>query len=325
MRRLQEPHEEGALKLSDRLNGAIQTVQRCWSSPPVLGIVLGTGLGEFAEQIDVEAVVSYEDIPGFPRSTAIGHRGQLVCGTLTGVPTIALQGRFHLYEGHSWQDVTLPVHLFHRLGIEALVLSNAAGGVNPKFGLGEVMVIDSHIDLLKKRETITVDNDVATSRVAAASQDVGSNGVDVESKFSCLATQRTGIVKRSPYHATLIDHALETARRQDFVAHQGTYVALTGPNYETRSEYRMVRHVGGDVVGMSTVPEAQTAAMLSLPVLAMSVVTNVATPDQLLQTDGHEVIDAAACAQPKLASIVKDFAGRVADTGSVTKLLEEGQ
>lgn len=262
-------------KQRESIQEAVASIKSRWMHAPRIGIVLGSGLGSFVRRMSVEAEIPYRELPGFPHSTAIGHQGQFACGVLDQVPLIAMQGRFHLYEGYSWDDVALPVHVLHQLGIQALVLSNAAGGINPNFRRGEIMVISDHIDLLKKRPW-------SGSREATP--------------------YRHG--HGSPYDKKLSEFALRVARKYDFVAHQGTYVALTGPNYETKSEYRFLRRIGGDAVGMSTVPEAVTAAERSIPVLAMSVITNEARPDAMVETSGEDVIHAAASAEQNLSRIV---------------------
>jgi len=197
-----------------------------------VGIILGTGLGSLAEQIEAEAKIPYEDVPHFPRSTAISHAGRLVLGRLCGLPVVAMEGRFHAYEGYSFQQLTFPVRVMKALGAELLVVSNAAGGLNPHYATGDVMVIDDHINLMGGNPLIGVNDDVLGPR------------------FPDMCR---------PYDPRLIERALEIARRENFAAHRGVYVAVTGPNLETRAEYRFLRLIGADVVGMSTIPEALVA------------------------------------------------------------------
>ncbi|HEX3724841.1 MAG TPA: purine-nucleoside phosphorylase [Pirellulales bacterium] len=262
----------------------VQQIRECgdvirgrWNVVPKVGIILGTGLAGFTDQIEREAVFSYEELPHFPRATALGHKGQLVCGTVAGTPVVTMEGRFHLYEGYPLQRITLPVRVLRALGVELLIVSNASGAVNPNYSVGDIMVIEDHINLM------------------GANPLVGINDDRLGPRFPDMS---------APYERDLVDRALEVARREDFVAHAGVYVALSGPNYETRAEYRFLRLIGGDVVGMSTVPEVIVAAHAGLRVLALSVVTNVCRPDALEKTDGLSVLQAASLAEPKLRKIV---------------------
>lgn len=273
------------LDLADKMNEAAAFISSKWSRKPKVGIILGTGLGGFAREVQAEAVIPYRDIPHFPRSTAIGHKGQLVCGLCNGVPVATMEGRFHCYEGYPLHLVTLPVRVMRKLGIELLIVSNAAGGMNPHFQVGDVMVIEDHINLMG-------DNPL-----------IGYNDENLGPRFPDMS---------EVYDRKLIDRALEIARQANFVAHRGVYVGLKGPNFETRAEYRFLRTIGGDVVGMSTVPEVIVAAHMSLPVLAISAVTNVCLPDLLEKADGHEVVQAGKLAEPKMRRIVMDILGDVA-------------
>lgn len=247
-----------------------------WKGTPKFGIVLGTGSGELAQQIQSPWRVSYGEVPHFPVSTAIGHAGQFVGGKLAGQDVIAMQGRFHLYEGYPVDQATLPIHVMHQLGVEILFVSNAAGGMNPKMASGDIMLIDSHIDLMY-RSTHAMNGPVTHGR----------------------PTRRS-----DQYDKALIEQARACARREGFDIHEGVYAALLGPNYETRAEYRFLRTVGADVAGMSTVPEVAVAARYGIRVMGMSIVTNVANPDLLDPTSGQEVIDAAKKAAPHLATLV---------------------
>ncbi len=248
-----------------------------WHRVPRVGIILGTGLGEFANEIEVETVLTYEELPHFPRATAIGHKGQLACGLCCGVPVVTMEGRFHVYEGYSPQQITLPVRVMHQLGIELLIASNASGGLNPRLGVGEIVVIEDHVNLM------------------FANPLIGANDATLGTRFPDMSR---------PYDPLLIAQALTIARRENFAAQRGTYVAVSGPNYETRAEYRIFRRLG-DVIGMSTVPEVIVAAQIGLPVLALSTVTNVCNPDVLAPTDGASVVAAAAQAESKLRAIVR--------------------
>jgi len=268
-------------QLVHQIDAAAAVVTRRWRSTPRIGIILGTGLGNFAREIDEEAVLSYEDVPGFPRSTAVGHKGQLVCGRLRGVPVITMEGRFHVYEGYPARQITLPVRVMHALGARLLVVSNAAGAVNPCYQVGDVMAIEDHINLMN-----------ANPLTGPTNERLGGRFPDMS----------------RPYDPDLIVRAPQIARREDFTCHRGVYVALSGPNYETRAEYRFLRRIGGDVVGMSTVPEVLVANQLGLRVLAVSTVTNICRPDALTETNGEEVAAAASMTEEKLRAIVLGIA-----------------
>ncbi len=272
------------LELEQQIDAAAASIRQRWSSTPRFGIVLGTGAGRLAEAIEAEVTLPYHEVPHFPVSTALGHKGQFVLGTLDGQPVIAMQGRFHLYEGYPVDQATLPIHVMHRLGVEILFISNASGGINPKFASGDIMLIDSHIDLMWRTT------------------------IHLSPSTTC---QRPSFLSDRAYDSALIELATQAARRHDFPVHRGAYGALLGPNYETRAEYRFLRQIGADVAGMSTVPEVAVAAKRGLRVLGLSVVTNVAKPDVLEATSGQEVIDAAEVAAPRLESIVVDVMNAV--------------
>lgn len=262
--------------VGDQADQAAEFLQSRWKARPRFGIVLGTGSGQVAEQIDADERIDYGDIPHFPRSTAIGHAGQMVCGKLAGQEIIAMQGRFHLYEGYSVDAATLAIHVMHRMGVEVLFVSNAAGGMNPHFQVGEIMLINSHLDFLY-RTSPALSSDVTSARPHQRSDH---------------------------YDDDLIAQAKSFARQEGIVIHEGVYAALLGPNYETRAEYRFLRRIGADVAGMSTVPEVTVAARYGLRVMGMSVVTNVANPDSLDATTGQEVVDAAEVAASDMCRIV---------------------
>ena len=253
-----------------------------WPQTPRAGIILGTGLGELAKQTISDVTISYSEIPHFPRSTALGHHGQLVCGRLNGIPVIALEGRFHLYEGYSSDEITLPVAVLSQLGAEMLLVSNASGGLNPRLRSGDILLIADHLDLMGRR----------TACLAGSAR---------------LPSRSGG---RTPYDPELLAAAQDLAWENGFACSRGTYIAVLGPNYETRAEYRAMRRMGGDVVGMSTVPEVLAAIRYGMRVLAMSTVTNVACPDAPVATAAQEVIDIAASAEPKLRKIVMGILDR---------------
>jgi len=265
------------LHLADQINEAVQAIRQRYTETPRVGIILGTGLGSVAKQIEVEAALPYEAIPHFPQSTAISHKGQLVCGRLSGVPIVAMEGRFHAYEGYSYQKITFPVRVMKALGADLLIVSNACGGLNPQYGKGDIMVIEDHINLMTGNPLIGVNDD-----------NLGPRFPDM-----CW-----------PYDRELVDVALGVARKEDIVAHKGVYVAVTGPNLETRAEYRFLRMIGADVVGMSTVPEVLVAVHSSMRVVGFSVVTDMGLADALEPADIDEILATAAEAEPKLTKLV---------------------
>ena len=264
-----EQLDKAASKSADFVSSKFQ-------QPTRFGIILGTGAGNLADSIQAQQVISYSDIPHFPSSTALGHKGRLVCGKLAGANVVAMQGRFHLYEGYPVELATLPIHTMHHLGIDILFVSNASGGINPKMNSGDIMLIDSHVDLMFQPSL----------------------------NMLAHATSSRPTHRSDSYDQALIQCAEACARNNGFVAHRGVYGAMLGPTYETRAEYRFLQRIGVDAVGMSTVPEVAVAARYSMRVLGLSVITNVAKPDVLDATSGQEVVDAAEVAAPKLSAIV---------------------
>ncbi|HZZ73482.1 MAG TPA: purine-nucleoside phosphorylase [Pirellulales bacterium] len=276
------------LHLFDQIAEAAAAIQKRWSGTPRAGLILGTGLGDLAAEITDRTVLRYEEIPHFPRSTSISHAGQLVAGLLAGVPVLAMEGRFHAYEGYSQQQITFPVRVLKRLGAQLLIVSNACGGMNPQYAAGDIMVIEDHINLLNGNPLVGINDDRLGPRFP---------------DMSC------------PYDPTLVRRALEIARRENFAAHRGVYVAVMGPNLETRAEYRFLRTIGADVVGMSTVPEVIVAVHEGLPVLGLSVVTDMCLPDALRATDVREILATAAQAGPKLRAIVLGILAAESESG----------
>lgn len=265
-------------QLAAQIDESVAAVRKRWSKTPVAGIILGSGLGELAWQIDAEATIDYAEIPHFPRTTALGHAGRLVCGTLGGKPVVAFQGRFHLYEGHCAATAALPVRLLQGLGGSMLIVSNAAGGLNPSFRVGDVMIIDDHVNLMFANPLIGVNDDALGPRFPDMSR---------------------------PYDSQLQGRAVSIALKHQFEIQRGVYVGMLGPTYETRGEYRMCRRLGGDAVGMSTVPEVIVARHAGLRVLGLSTITNIGSPDALGETSAHDVLAAAAGAADKLSAIVR--------------------
>jgi len=275
-------------QFAQHIREATDVIHQKWSGQPRVGIILGTGLGSIAKEIITEATLAYESIPHFPRSTAISHTGQLVCGQLQGLPVVAMEGRFHAYEGYSYQQITFPVRVMKALGAELLIVSNACGGLNPQYAQGDIMVIEDHINLMNGNPLIGVNDDKLGPR------------------FPDMA---------APYDAQLIDLALEIARRENFAAHKGVYVGVTGPNLETRAEYRFLRMIGADVVGMSTVPEVLVAVHAGMRVLGLSEVTDMCLPDALKPANIDEILATAAGAEPKLRALVLGILAHEASKG----------
>lgn len=265
------------LELAAQIDEAASAIRQRWSGTPRVGIILGTGLGGLAAEIVPEAKIEYAAIPHFPRSTAISHAGQLVCGSLAGVTVVAMEGRLHAYEGYSHQQITFPVRVMKALGIRWLIVSNACGGMNPHYRPGDIMVIEDHINLMGGNPLIGINDDRLGPRFPDMSQ---------------------------VYDRGLVDRALAIARRENFVCHRGVYVAVTGPNLETRAEYRFLRLIGADVVGMSTVPEAIVAAHAGLRVLGLSIVTDLCLADALEPAHIETILANAALGEPKLRKIV---------------------
>jgi purine-nucleoside phosphorylase len=272
------------LDLYEKIEEAVAFISEKWGEQPRAGIILGTGLGPFVEQIEIAAEIDYEEIPHFPSSTATSHRGRLICGTLEGVPVVAMEGRIHLYEGHAAKLITLPVRVMRALGAEWLIASNAVGGMNPNYQAGDIMVIEDHINLMTDNPLIGVNDDRLGPRFPDMSE---------------------------PYNLEMVDAALAIARKCDFVAHKGVLVAVTGPNLETRAEYRFLRLIGADVVGMSVVPEVITAVHCGLKVVGFSVVTDMCLPDALKEAVVEEIIATANAAEPKLRELVAGVVGQI--------------
>jgi purine-nucleoside phosphorylase len=265
------------LDLFDKIQEATTFIRKAWNKTPHAGIILGTGLGPLVQRIEVEATLDYADIPHFLKSTATSHRGRLVCGMLCGLPVMAMEGRFHMYEGYSLKDITLPVRIMKALGAELLMVSNACGGMNPFYKSGDIMMIDDQINLLGDNPLIGINDDRLGPRFPDMS---------------------------APYDQELIKAALQVARKHDIVAHQGVFVAVAGPNLETRAEYRFLRMIGADVVGMSTVPEVIVAVHAGMRCVGFSVITDMCLPDALEAADVQKIIAIANDAEPRLTTLV---------------------
>lgn len=266
------------LELAGKIQEACEFIRSKWSGKPHAGIILGTGLGGLAKEINTEATIHYSEIPHFPTSTVQSHAGQLVCGELEGLPVVAMEGRFHIYEGYSYKEVTFPVRVMKALGANLLVVSNACGGMNPQFRKGDLVVIEDHINLMNGNPLFGVNDD------------------NLGPRFPDMI---------EPYTKELIDRALQVARQNDIAAYPGVFVAVTGPNLETRAEYRFLRAIGADTVGMSTVPEVIVAVHSGMRVLGMSIITDMCLPDALEPAHLPEIIAVANEAEPKLRKIVR--------------------
>jgi len=262
----------------EHVQDATKLVRSRWKGAPRVGLVLGTGLGALAREIDAEALIPYPEIPFFPHSTVESHKGQLVCGRLAGQSVVAMEGRFHLYEGYSPWQVTFPIRVMKELGCQLLIVSNAAGGLNPLYDKGDLIVIEDHINLMGVNPLI------------------GPNDDRLGPRFPDLI---------EPYDRALQNLALKLAREQNIVAHRGVYVAVVGPNLETRAEYRYLQGIGADLVGMSTVPEVLVAVHAGMKVLGFSIVTDMCLPDALKPVCIEEIIAVANQAEAKLRTIVR--------------------
>lgn len=247
---------------------------------PEVGIILGTGLGGLVKEIEIEKQLMYSNIPDFPISTLEFHSGKLIFGTLGGVKVVAMQGRLHYYEGYSMQQITLPVRVMKMLGIKTLFVSNASGSLNPTIKKGDLMVIEDHINL------------------QPANPLVGRNDTDMGPRFPDMS---------EPYKRTLVNKALDIASANNITCHKGVYVAVTGPNLETKAEYRYLRIIGGDAVGMSTVPEVIVANHSGLTVFAISVITDEGFTDVLTPVSLEEILAVAHEAEPKMTLILKEL------------------
>ena len=268
----------------ETVNAAADVVRAQFSRVPEVAIVLGTGLGGLTREIDVATTVEYADIPGFPLSTVESHAGRLLCGTLGGRTVVAMQGRFHRYEGYSLQQVTFPIRVLRALGASTLVVSNACGGMREEWAPGDLMVIADHINLLGDNPLVGECDD----RLGVRFPDMSA-----------------------PYDAELRALVHAVAREQGTVLREGVYVAVTGPNLETRAEYRMLRTIGADVVGMSTVPEVIVAVQGGMRVLGLSIITDQCIPETLMPAELATIIATAGRAEPRLTALVRGVLERL--------------
>jgi len=262
---------------SDYLKNKIEEI-------PNTAIILGTGLGELANEIDNKTEIPYAEIPNFPVSTVEGHSGKLIIGTLGGKRILAMQGRFHFYEGYSMKEVTFPVRVFQALGVKYLFVSNAAGGMNPSFDIGDIMLIEDHINMFPEHPLR------------------GENYDELGTRFPDMS---------EAYDKKLRMMAIQIANEKNIKLQHGVYVGVQGPTFETPAEYQFFRVIGGDAVGMSTVPEVIVANHAKMKVLAFSIITDLGVPGKIVEVSHEEVQEAAKIAQPKMAEIMRAIVQKI--------------
>jgi len=263
-----------------KIQQTVEFIQSQTATKPEIGIVLGTGLGNFANEIKITDTIPYSQIPNFPVSTVKGHFGQLIFGMIGQKPVMAMQGRFHFYEGYTMEEVTFPIRVMKFLGVKTLILSNASGGTNPNFSVGDIMIIEDHINLTNHNPLI------------------GKNDENLGPRFPDMS---------EIYDKKLIHKAIEIAKKHGLEYQIGVYAAVTGPNYETPAEYRYIRKIGADAVGMSTVPEAIVARHMNLACFAVSVISDLGVEGKIEKITHEGVIDAASLAEPNMTKIVKEL------------------
>lgn len=266
--------------LLQQLQQTVNFINSKYKSDATIGIILGSGLGNFSTEIIAEKEIAYSDIPHFPVSTVQGHGGKLIFGNLAGKKVVVMSGRFHFYEGYNPQQVAYPVRVMKLLGVETVLLSNAAGGVNPAFNVGDLMIINDHISFFTINPLL------------------GSNVEELGPRFPDMS---------EPYSKALISKVLAIAKANDITVHQGVYTGVTGPTFETRAEYKLIKAIGGDAVGMSTVQETIAAVHCGMQVFAMSVITDLGIRDEENTITHEEVLQAAKDAEPKLTLLFKEL------------------
>ncbi|WP_281322613.1 purine-nucleoside phosphorylase [Flavobacterium aestivum] len=264
----------------DKVQETVSFIQGKINFIPEYGVILGSGLGGFTDDIDVKFTLPYEEIPNFPVSTVEGHKGALVFGTIGVKKVVAMQGRFHYYEGYSMKEVTFPVRVMKYLGVEKLIVSNASGGVNPNYKVGSIVIIKDHINFMPDHPLRGKNDERFGPRFVNMSQ---------------------------PYSVEMIAKAKEIAKELDVEVHDGVYLGLQGPTYETLSEYRMVKILGADCVGMSTVPEVIVARHMELETFGISIITDMGDEENILSVTHDEVLEAAKKAEPILRNLVKEL------------------
>lgn len=264
----------------EKLQAATTFLKPHTGDQPTIGVVLGSGLGNFVQEINITKEIPYELIPHFPVATVEGHHGKLIFGTIAGKAIIAMAGRFHFYEGYSAEDVVFPIRVLKMLGVESLLISNAAGGVNPQFNIGDLMLITDHISF-------------ATSNPL-----LGKNDENLGPRFPDMS---------EPYKKSLIGKAKSIAQQKGIELKEGVYFGVTGPTFETRAEYKMIKLLGGDAVGMSTVQEVIAANHAGMEVFALSVITDIGIRDEENSITHEEVLQAAKAAEPKLSDLFREL------------------
>ena len=266
--------------MMEKINEAVEFIKNIYNQQPAVGIVLGSGLGNFTNEIEIEKEIPYSDIPHFPEATVAGHKGKLIFGMVRGKKVVAMAGRYHVYEGYTAQQTVFPIRVMKYLGIETLLLSNAAGGVNTDLNVGDLMIITDHISQLTPNPLI------------------GRNDTALGPRFPDMS---------EPYKKSLVKKVKAIAAKKNIAVKEGVYVAVTGPTFETRAEYKMIQALGGDAVGMSTVQEAITAIHMGLPVFAMSVITDVGLREEDNIITHEEVLQAAKEAEPRFAALFTEL------------------
>lgn len=259
-------------------------IHQQFNEQPVVGIVLGTGLGGLVSEIDIKCTIAYSEIPNFPISTVESHSGKLIFGLLGGKMVVAMQGRFHYYEGYSAEEVTFPIRVMKMLGVKRLLLSNASGGVNPDYEVGEIMFINDHINLFPEHPLR------------------GKNRDELGPRFPDMS---------EPYDLDMLKMAHSIAEENNIKVSEGVYAGLTGPSLETPAEYKYVRVLGADTVGMSTVPEVIVARHMDIPVFAVSIITDLGVPGKIKKVNVAEIIAVAAKQEPKMTVIMKELVARI--------------
>jgi purine-nucleoside phosphorylase len=266
--------------MSEQINSTAAYIKSKISGQPEIGIILGTGLGGLVKEITIKHTINYEDIPDFPVSTVEGHSGKLIFGELGGKQVVAMQGRFHYYEGYTMQQVTFPVRVMKLLGIQKLFVSNASGGTNPNFEIGDLMIITDHINFFPGNPLI------------------GKNISELGPRFPDMS---------EAYNKELIIKAKEVAAANKIKVQEGVYLGLSGPTFETPAEYRMIRTLGADAVGMSTVPEVIVARHMNIPCFAISIITDLGVEGKIVKITHEEVLKEAAKAEKKMTLLMKEM------------------
>lgn len=265
----------------EKIKESTEYIKSKTSIRPEVGIILGTGLGGLVNEIDITDSLDYSTIPNFPVSTVEGHSGRLICGKIGGKQVIAMQGRFHYYEGYEMWQVTFPVRVMKSLGIKTLIVSNASGGVNPDFEIGDLMILTDHINLIPNPL-------------------IGKNFSELGPRFPDMS---------ETYDKNLVARAVEIASKKNIKTQRGVYTGVTGPTLETPSEYKYFRIIGSDTVGMSTVPEVIVARHMGIPVFAISIITDLGVPGKIVKVTHEDVQRVAEEAEPKMTYIIKELIG----------------